>query len=228
MPTAPGRRPALALLALLASTIALACGCGGSARLSAPAGLRLQRQHLAAMATTLRSLRAATAQEVSAAKAAWPLIAHGLPHLPTPQVRAAIAAAQAKAQAIVLPPLLHEGEAVTLTGPAAQIAGLYRSYLLLSERGWRLIEAAIDQIQAGSPSGARFARDNVDLYIESVYDGHFTLAQIGKKLSDGYANLGGAKAFASSLTQSDVDALAGTYSEAVDRLDPHVTARLGS
>ena len=102
------------MLALLALTIALACGCGGgSARLSAPAGLRLQREHLSAMAAALRSLRAATAQEVSAAKGAWPLIAHGLPRPPTPQARQAIAAAQAKAQAIVLPPLLHEGQAVT-------------------------------------------------------------------------------------------------------------------
>ena len=56
----------------------------------------------------------------------------------------------------------------------------------------------------------------------------FTLAQIGKKLVDGYAKLGGAKAFATSLTQAEVDALASAYSEAADRLHPHVTARLGS
>jgi len=143
-------------------------------------------------------------------------------------VRQAIGAARAKAQAIVLPPPLQEGQAVTLTGPAAQIAGLYRSYLLLAARGWKLAEAATDEIQVGSPSSARFARENVDLYIESVYDGHFTLAQIGKKLVDAYAKLGGAKAFAQSLTQAEVDALAGAYSEAAGRLNPHVTARLGS
>src|SRR5204862_3011102 len=66
--TAPGRRSSLALLVLLASAIALACGCGGSARLSAPAGVKLQREHLVATAAVLQSLRAVTAQEVSAAK----------------------------------------------------------------------------------------------------------------------------------------------------------------
>ena len=213
---------------LLASAIALACGCGGSARLSAPAGVKLQREHLVATAAVLQSLRAVTAQEVSAAKQVWPSIAHGLSQPPTPPARQAIGVARSRAQAIVLPPLLQEGRAVTLTGPAAQIAGLYRTYLLLAVRGWRLIEAAIEEIQAGSPSSARFARENVDLYIESVYDGHFTLAQIGKKLVDGYAKLGGAKAFATSLTQAEVDALASAYSEAADRLHPHVTARLGS
>jgi hypothetical protein len=213
---------------LLPSAPALACGCGASARLSAPAGLRLQREQLVATAAALQSLRAVTAQEVSAAKEAWPLIAHGLPQPPTPRARQAIGAARSKAQAIALPPPLQEGQAVTLTGPAAQIAGLYRSYLLLAARGWRLMEAATEEIQTGSPSSARFARENVDLYIESVYDGHFTLAQIGKKLVNGYAKLGGAKAFAKSLTQAEVDALAGAYSEAAGQLHPHVTARLGS
>ena len=213
---------------LLASALALAGGCGGSAHPSAPTGLKLQREHMAAMAATLQSLRAVTAQEVSASKAAWPAIAHGLPQSPTPFSRQAIGAARSKAQAIALPPLLHEGQALRLMGPAAQIAGLYRSYLLLAMRGWRLTEAAIEQIQAGAPPSARFARENVVLYIESIYDGHFTLAQIGKKLIDGYAELGGAKAFGKTLTQAQVDALAGAYSEAADQLHPHVSARLGS
>jgi hypothetical protein len=34
--------------------------------------------------------------------------------------------------------------------------------------------------QARCPAAARFARANVDLYIESVYDAHFTIAQLGK------------------------------------------------
>src|SRR5205085_5682919 len=119
-----GRRWPLAPLALLASAIALACGCGGGARLSAPAGLKLQREHLAAMAAALQSVRVITAQEVWAAKQAWPAIAHGLPQPPTRLTRQAIGVARSKAQAIVLPPLLHEGQALTLTGPAAQTAGL--------------------------------------------------------------------------------------------------------
>ena len=75
---------------------------------------------------------------------------------------------------------------------------------------------------------ARFARENAALYIESVYDGHFSLAQIGKKLLDGYRKLGGPAAFGTALTQQEVDALAHAYSEDADRLHPHVTARLGS
>ena len=69
-----------------------------------------------------------------------------------------------------------------------------------------------DQIEHGSPAGARFARENVALYIESVYDGHFDLAQIGKQLSDGYRELGGPAAFGRALTQAEVDALARVYS----------------
>ena len=46
------------------------------------------------------------------------------------------------------------------------------------------------------------------LYIESIYDGHFSLAQIGKKLLAGYDKLGGAADFGASLTQAEVDALA--------------------
>ena len=195
--------------------------------MSAPAGLTLEREHLAATAAALRALRPSTAQEVTAAKAAWPSIAHGLPHTLTPQARAAIAAAGARAQTIKLPPVLQEGRIVTLTGPAAQIAGLYRTYLLLAARGWKLIGASVDRIESGR-AGARFARENIDLYIESVYDGHFTLAQVGKQLQDGYRKLGGAPAFGARLTPADVEALSGAYSEAAVRLYPHVTARLGS
>ena len=48
------------------------------------------------------------------------------------------------------------------------------------------------------------------LYIESVYDGHFALAQIGKQLAAGYAKLGGATAFGRSLTPAQVQQLAAT------------------
>ena len=195
--------------------------------MSAPAGLTLEREHLAATAAALRALGPSTAQEVTAAKAAWPSIAHGLPHTLTPQARAAIATARVRAQTIKLPPVLQEGRIVTLTGPAAQIAGLYRSYLLLAARGWKLIGASVDQIESGR-AGARFARENINLYIESVYDGHFTLAQVGKQLQDGYRKLGGARAFGARLTPADVEALSGAYSAAAVRLHPHVTARLGS
>ena len=73
-----------------------------------------------------------------------------------------------------------------------------------------------------------FARANVALYIESVYDAHFTLAQIGKKVLDGYGKLGDGKAFGAALVTDEVEALARAYSEAKDRLHPHVGVRLGS
>ena len=99
---------------------------------------------------------------------------------------------------------------------------------MLAALGWRMTGAAINQIQRGSPTEARFARKNVALYIESVYDAHFELAQLGKQLLDGYRALGGPKAFKGSLSQEEVDALARAYSEAADRLHPHVGVRLGS
>jgi hypothetical protein len=127
-----------------------------------------------------------------------------------------------------VPAIFEEARASALTGPAAQVAGLFRSYSGLARHGWQLIGAAIDEIEHGSTVARRFARANVALYIEGIYDAHFSLAQIGKALLAGYRKLGGASAFAGSLTQAEVDGLAQTYSEASDRLHPHVGVRLGS
>jgi hypothetical protein len=121
-----------------------------------------------------------------------------------------------------------EARARALTGPSSQIVGLVRSYALLSARGWKLLFASIAEIQSGTPAAASFARANAPLYIESIFDANFTLAQIGKKLLAGYHNLGGQSEFGAALTNAEVDALAGAYSEAHDRLHPHVGVRLGS
>jgi hypothetical protein len=179
-----------------------------------------------ALATVERPI----AVEVAAAKRAWPLLANGLPTggEQLAGTRAPVAAAATSAARIPTPPVLGETRAVSLTGPGAGLAGLFRNYIGLTTRGWTLIGAAIDQIEHGSPAGARFARENVGLYIESVYDGHFDLAQIDKHLVDGYRRLGGPAAFGSALTQADVDALGDAYSEANLRLHPHVGVRLGS
>ena len=48
-----------------------------------------------------------------------------------------------------------------------------------------MIGAAVYQIEHGTPPRARFARENVPLYIDSVYDAHFGLGQIGKQLRRG-------------------------------------------
>jgi hypothetical protein len=173
-------------------------------------------------------VQAPVSREVGATKAAWSLIANGLP-ADAGAVSSSPAAVRAAATAarLPIPALFSEAQARALTGPASQIAGLYRSYALLSTRGWRLLYAALMQIESGTPAAARFARENAALYIESIYDAHFTLAQIGKKLTAAYEKLGGSADFGAALTQAQVDALARTYSEASDRLHPHVAARLG-
>jgi hypothetical protein len=216
-------------LLLLGGGVAAVCaGCGGVGRSASPEELRLQRSDLVALSRALKDIRGPVASEVAATKRAWPLVANGLPSNAAAIARSPIAAAAQSAASIQLPMLLQEAQTAALTGPAAPLAGLVRSYVLLATRGWRLIGAAIDQIEQGSTASASFARHNVALYIESVYDGHFTLAQIGKQLLAGYRQLGGAGAFGSVLTQAEVDALASAYSEATDRLHPHVGVRLGS
>ncbi|HEY2536813.1 MAG TPA: hypothetical protein VGI24_07515 [Solirubrobacteraceae bacterium] len=215
----------------MAAGVALACGlggCGGAG--STPAELRLQREDLVAVSRALASAERPVAVEVAAAKRAWPPIANGLPSgaAALASVRAPVAAAAASAARVPTPPALGEAQADSLTGPGSQLAGLFRDYTGLSTRGWTLTEAAIEQIEDGSPAVARFARENVGLYLESVYDGHFDLAQIGKHLTAGYRRLGGASAFGRALTPAEVDALADAYSEASVRLHPHVGVRLGS
>ncbi len=217
------------MLLLLGSGVAAACaGCGAGGRSASPEELRLQRSDLVALSRALKDIQGPVASEVAAAKRAWPLVANGLPRNAVATERAPIAAAAQSAASIQLPMLLQEAQTAALTGPAAPLAGLVRSYILLATRGWRLIGAAIDQIGQGSTASARFARQNVSLYIESVYDGHFTLAQIGKQLLAGYRKLGGGAAFGGVLTPAEVDRLASAYSEATDRLHPHVGVRLGS
>jgi hypothetical protein len=214
------------LLLLLSGVVAAGCGASGDA--SSSDAVRLQREDLVAVSRALTSAEPSVATEVAAARTAWPLVANGLPTGAVAVNRAPIDAATQSAAKIQTPALLGEAEAVSLTGPAAQLAGLFRSFSGLAALGWKLTGAAIDEIQNGSATAVRFARENVALYIESIYDGHFELAQLGKQLLDGYRALGGPRAFGSALSQREVDALALAYSETADRLHPHVGVRLGS
>jgi hypothetical protein len=219
----------LTLLLLAGLLAALLTSCGGTSKQSTPAAQRLEREDLLAASHALKSAEEPVAREVAATKTLWPLIANGLPADTTAISRAQrTAGATQAAGRLKLPRLFSEAQAGTLTGPAAQLAGLFRSYVLLSSRGWKLLDASITQVESGSQQSARFARANAALYIESIYDGHFTLAQIGKKLRDGYGKLGGPAAFGAALSQAEVDALARSYSESSDRLHPHVGVRLGS
>ena len=217
-------------LLLLLSGVLIAAGCGGGTAKtsSSPAALRLEREDLIAVSRALQSVEQPIAREVAATRRAWPLVANGLKTSTLAMARPPITAAADSAGTIRAPGLFEESQAASLTGPASQLAALFSTFNGLTSRGWKLIVAAIDAIEGGSPEGARFARENVALYIDSVYDGHFSLAQVGKKLLDGYRLLGGQAAFGTALSQIEVYALANTYSEAADRLHPHVGVRLGS
>jgi hypothetical protein len=165
---------------------------------------------------------------VASTKAAWPFIVNGLPQgregLYRPQIRQAVETAER----LALPTLFGERPAAGLTGPASGLAGLYRAFTGLSSRGWAMIGAAIYQIEHASPSAARFARANVALYIDGIYDGQFGLGQIGTHLLQAYNKLGGQTVFGVALRQPEVAALAGAYTEGRDRLEPHVGVKLGS
>ena len=125
-------------------------------------------------------------------------------------------------------PLMSKPRARSLTGPAAGIAGLFQPFNRLTERGWTLTGAAADEISSGTPTAASFARENVALYIDSVYDGHFDGSLIGKSLLKGYSLLGGPAAFGGTLTEAEVQALARTYSPGAEQLYPHPGVHLGS
>jgi hypothetical protein len=211
---------------MLSCTALALAGCGAK-KGATPQALQLERGDLVAVAQALSGQEASVDSEVAATKAAWPLIANGLPADGTIS-HPAIGTAIERAATLRLPELFGERQAPALTGPSSPVAGTFRTFSLLATRGWRLIGAAIEQIEHGSRAGARFARANVALYIESVYDAHFSLAQIGKQLVKGYKELGGEAAFGASLTQAEIDGLAATYSEPTDRLYPHVGVRLGS
>lgn len=215
-----------ASVAVFALAFAFA-GCGHAKRATTPAS-QLERSDLITASRALSSVTGPVAREIAASKPAWPAVANGLPASISAASRAAVATASVRAAAVPMPASLTAAPTASLTGPGAGIAGLFRVYSGLSSRGWRMIGAAIDQVEHGSPTAARFARANVALYIESVYDAHFSLAQIGKQLTRGYTKLGGPSAFGTSLTQAEIDSLARFYSEANARLHPHPGVKLGS
>jgi hypothetical protein len=218
---------AAALLMLGGAALAVA-GCGGGHRSATPQALQLRRADLVAVSRALSGREQSVRSEVAATKAAWPLLARGLPAHVSMVSQPAIRTATERAAALTLPGLFEERQAAAITGPGSGLTGTYRTFSILAERGWRMIGAAVEAIERGSPAAARFARANVALYIESVYDAHFVLGQIGKQLLAGYKKLGGQAAFGASLTQAEVTALADTYSESSDQLYPHSKVRLGS
>jgi hypothetical protein len=223
----------VAALLLILSSVAggsvVLAGCGSTRRVVRnPAAERLQREDLVAVTHGLRQAEGSIQREAAAARIAWPLVANGLPPSTTATTRVALANASRAAQAILVPALMSEAQARSLTGPAAGIASLFQPFYRLTERGWTLTQAASDEIASGTPAAARFARENVALYIDSIYDGHFDAALIGKSLLVGYRQLGGGPAFGATLTQAEVNALERAYSPTAEQLHPHTTVKLGS
>jgi hypothetical protein len=224
VPARSSRRAA----ALLALGLALLAGSGcGSTSPAVQADLRLQREDLIAAARALARAQRDVAAETRTTKAAWPVVAGGLPASAAGRERASVAAAARGAAAVRVPTLFEQHVAAGLTGPGAGIAGTFRAYAGLSATGWRMIQDAL-RASAGGGSAAAFARSNSPLYIESVYDGHFGLAQVGKNLTAGYLKLGGAAAFGKALPPDEVNLLAAAYSEPALRLEPHPAVKLGS
>jgi hypothetical protein len=220
----PVRRAAL-LLGCGASLLVAGCGSNSQAT---NAGLRVQREDLVVAAGALAGAEAGVERETKSARAAWPTIVNGLPARADPSARARIHEASMQAGELRVPTPFSEERARGLTGAASAIAGTYQSFDRLAARGWRLLDYSLAQLEGGPPAARSFAKSNTALYIESVYDAHFSLAQIGKHLLAGYEHLGGAAAFGTSLSQAEVEQLAGAYSEATLRLHPHVGVRLGS
>lgn len=222
-----GRWARTAALLLAAGAPLLGAGCGSGSSQN-PEELRLERVDLVLTARALASEQAGVGRLAQSAKAAWPYVANGLPRRSKPIARQRIAEAALQAAALRVPGLFSEEGARGLTGPASSIAGTYAGFVRLATRGWRLLNYSLEQIERGTVFAAHFARANVALYIESVYDAQFEAAQIGKQLLPGYKRLGGPAAFAGKLTQAEVLRLAAAYSEPRLRLYPHATVKLGS
>jgi hypothetical protein len=218
-------RRAASLLAAAAALLT-ACGCGSGSH-ATTAGLHVQRQDLIATSQELSRQLPEVRREVAATKAAWPLVAGGPPASMSTADEAKIVTAARVARALKLPSLFQESKARGLTGAGAALAGTFGSFYILSSRGWPMLDYLLHASHRAGAAGS-YARGNAPLYIEVVYDAHFGLSQIGKKLTDGYAKLGGPKAFGSSLTQPYVDRLAAAYSEAAARLHPHARVKFGA
>jgi hypothetical protein len=215
-------------LALAFGTAGVLAGCGSGESSISRREYALERAQFEQVADELGEVQGAVHREVATSRAVWPLIYNGLPNRMSARLQGGVKAASEVAGSLPAPRFM--AKRATLTGPASAIAGLYEDYDRLAERGWRLTETGIAGIVSGPVSVERFVRANSALYIDAIYDGHFDLSLIGKKLLEGYEkikSLSGQKKFAgiggfgASLTQGQVNALAAAYSIPAVRLEPH-------
>ncbi len=203
-------------------------GCGLLKKKPTEAELTLERSDLVVLVHALQELETPLQVSNAASRAAWPYVANGIRRRGAGRGRRQVEAAAAAAEAIKLPAVLEEADTRKLTGASSSIAGVFRTFIGLTPRGWKLTGAAIAEIEDGPRVARTFAEETVALYIESVYDGTFSLGQIGKKVTAAYEALGGASAFPGELSAEEVEVLAGVYSEATFRLEPHPGVKLGS
>jgi hypothetical protein len=219
-------RAGLAVLLASACLGALA-GCGSKSQVS-QRELELERAEFVQVGQELRELQAPVAREVRASRGVWPSIYDGLPSRMSGSLRSGVRAASALAGSLPSPRFMQS--TATLTGPASGVASLYEDFDRLAERGWRLTETAVEAIAEGRPAVARFVRANSPLYIDAIYDGHFYLSAVGKRLLVGYEKLikrgehedgTGARAFAARLTPGEVASLDRFYSKQGVLLEPH-------
>ncbi|MHB8533436.1 MAG: hypothetical protein ACYDC2_12025 [Solirubrobacteraceae bacterium] len=217
-----------AAVLIMGAVAFVSAGCGGGGSDVSSAGVRLQREDLIAVVHALQGTQAEAAAELQATKLAWRYVLHGLPRAPSAQARSAIEQAEAHAAALRVPPLFGEVRSRELTGAAAALAGEYRSFAALSSAAWRQLAYALSLTRAGRGAAAGFSRANAALYIETVYDAHFTAGQIGRRLPVAYEKLGGPATFAGALTQPEVEALSKSFAEATYKLEPRATVHLGS
>lgn len=181
-----------------------------------------------AVARLLQSVEPAVDSEVTAARAAWPLILDGLPAQIGAPARSRILASVESALRLPLPALLAERQAAALTGPGSPLAGRYRDFWGLCRDSWKQLAAALGEIEHGSPRAARFARATAALYIEGIYDAHYSIAEAGMQVTAAYKALGGAPVLGAALSESAVGQLAGSYTRARDSLSPHERVKFGS
>ncbi len=237
--------------AALASSAALAgaAGCGGSH--PRPAALRLERRDLVLLAHTLQRLQAPARDEVGAARTVWPALAGGLPRSFSPAMQLSVAAAERSAGLLALPAFVTtEGSltgpaaklagmlkaytiltqrgwpyiAATITAESrarARSGGASGARATRSSGASEAVSASTTSVVGVTPPAAQFLRANAGLYIYCIYDGHYDLSLIGKALRGAYRTLGGAPAFGTALPQSQVEALARSYSIPSSRLAPH-------
>jgi hypothetical protein len=210
----------------LGAAVALA-GCA-SHKVATPGEAKLENEDLSAVTAELEAAAPQVQAEVAAARAAWPAILGGVRGRPTASTRAKVAAAAQRAAQVPLSSLLSEEGSAQLTGPAFSLAGQFRAFRTLGSRSWQLLDTSLEEIDHGSPAEARFARQNLPLYIESIYDAHFTLGGIGKKLLDAYKRLGATRKTSGSPTPAEIEQLADMYSKERNELSPKERVKLGS